>query len=330
MSEGTDIPAEWTPQPAQPGPGEPPGSPVTPGPPAGGFGPPPASYGPAGAAYPQAPQPYPIHPGPPVPQPYQAQPTPGQQSPGGEHLGGEQPDWSALADRHAVESRRRRRIWAGAAVAAVLVVGGVVTTAMLMNDHHDKGGKVLPSTSASAPAPAGPDALAFISDATTDKAPVDPALLFPDETRSVDGKTWTRKASGTTKPCSKATTGGLGLALGDDVCRSVVRATYVSGDSAVTVGVAVFDTKAAADAALAKRTGQIQGLSGPGVGLFCIASGCDETHASVGRYGYFTVSGTLKQGGAMTDPDAAAAAPSFADAARQQLLARAKQPAAGS
>ncbi|MCC9309637.1 hypothetical protein LN042_21600 [Kitasatospora sp. RB6PN24] len=323
MSEGNQTPAGWPHQPAQPGLGGPGPEPTAPG---GGFGPPPASYGPPQP--PSTPGPTPGQP----PFPQQAQPTgpwpaaAHQQpvpnaGPGAEPV---QPDWEAMADRHEAESRRRRWIWAGAGVLALVLVGGGVT-AFLMNDHGKKQADdhPTPTATAPAPAPATPDAEKFISSSATDKAPIDAATLFADQTRTADGKTWTRKATGITQPCSKATTGGLGLALGDTACHELVRATYVSGDAAVTVGVAVFDTKDVADQAMAKRTGQIQGLSGQGVPQFCIASGCTETHASVGRYAYFTVSGSIKQGGAMTDPDATAAGPSFADYARQQLLARA-------
>ncbi|MET8699971.1 hypothetical protein ABZW10_14035 [Kitasatospora sp. NPDC004723] len=274
---------------------------------------------------------------PPQPQPVAGGPTPfapqwpqqGAQPPAPAPSATE-PDWNAMADRHASESRRRKRRWIGAVVAAAVLVGGVVGAAVWINGR-DKGVDPKPivsaSTTAGSPsATATPteQALAVISDAATDRLPVDAATLFPDQTRTVDGKVWTRQVTGATAPCSKATTGGLGLALGDDTCRSLVRATYVNGESAVTVGVAVFDNKAGADRALGRHAGLIQGLSGTGVAMFCVTdkSGCAETHAAIGRFGYFTVAGSLKQGEDQSDQLAAAAAVSLAGRTKDVLLAR--------
>ncbi|MFF2041174.1 hypothetical protein ACFVVX_12150 [Kitasatospora sp. NPDC058170] len=235
-----------------------------------------------------------------------------------------EPDWGAMADRHANESRKRKRLWIGAAALAAVVVGGVVAAGVWINGDG-KGGDPKPAASSTPAGVPTEQALAVISDAATDKLPVDAATLFPDQTRTVDGKVWTRKVTGATSPCSKATTGGLGLALGDDTCRSLVRATYVSGDSAVTVGVAVFDNKAGADRALGRHAGLIQGLAGPGVAMFCVTdkSGCTETHAAIGRFGYFTVAGSLKQTPDQGDPVASTAGTSLADRTKAVLLGRA-------
>ncbi|MFI6443129.1 hypothetical protein [Kitasatospora sp. NPDC050543] len=355
MSEGTGVPAEWTRQPAQPvqgqqpgaaGPlpqGQPPqGQPPVPQapqpappvagqggqqpapPPVGGFGPPPVPYGQTAPGQ-QVPPQQQIPPT--VPQPVQPQPQQWQPGPPAPALG--EPDWAALADRHESESRKRRKLWIGATALALVLVGGGVAAGLMMTDKGDKGGDTKPTTAASSPGTPSADPVTFISDAGTDKAPVDPAVLFADQTRTIDGKVWTRKGTGITTPCSKATTGGLGKAISDEACRSLVRATYVSGDSAVTIGIAVFDNKATADVALAKHIGAIQGLPGQGVGPFCTESGCSETHGYVGRYGYFTVAGTLKQGAGLADPLAAAAAPALSDYAKDALLSRAKGTGAG-
>ncbi|WP_327680528.1 hypothetical protein [Kitasatospora sp. NBC_00458] len=241
-----------------------------------------------------------------------------------------EPDWNAMADRHATDARRRKRLWIGAVVVAAVLVGGIVGAGVWINGR-DKGGDdpqpVASSSTAGGPSATGTpteQAVAAISDAATDKLPVDAATLFPDQTRTIDGKVWTRQVTGSTAPCSKATTGGLGLALGDDTCRSLVRATYVNGESAVTVGIAVFDNKAGADRALGRHAGLIQGLSGTGVAMFCVTdkSGCTETHASIGRFGYFTVAGSLKQGADQSDQIAAAAAAPLAGRAKEVLLGR--------
>jgi hypothetical protein len=107
-------------------------------------------------------------------------------------------------------------------------------------------------------------------------------------------------------------------------CQALLRATYVSGSSAVTVGVAVFDHKAQADIAERDSHGHIQGLTAAGSISFCTSDGCVGTHAAVGRYGYFTVSGSVKSGGATADAVATAAGPDLAAYARGRLLQRGK------
>ncbi|MDX6329250.1 MAG: hypothetical protein QOI83_1633 [Streptomycetaceae bacterium] len=180
------------------------------------------------------------------------------------------------------------------------------------------------SSAAASRTAAPPDPLTMISDLGTDTAPLTASGLFPAKTLSIGGRTWTRSLTGTITPCWKATTGGLGNVLAASACRSLLRATYVSGDSAVTVAVAVFDHKAQADLARQHHQGQIQGLSAGGAKSFCTSAGCANTHAAVGRYGYFTVSGSAKAGGTAADPIATAAGPGLADYAYQRLLQRGK------
>ncbi|MEW1907556.1 hypothetical protein AB0442_03755 [Kitasatospora sp. NPDC085895] len=180
-------------------------------------------------------------------------------------------------------------------------------------------------TSAGAPSSAAPaDPLTIISSAATDTAPLDPAALFP-ATATVDGRTWTRLTTATTDPCWKATTGGLGDVLAAHGCRSILRATYTTGSSAVTVGIAVLDTKAQADAVAAGHKGQVQGLVPAGHTSYCTSAGCANTHAAVGRYGYYTVAGTVKPGGTAQEPVATAAQADFAGRARAALLARGRR-----
>jgi hypothetical protein len=145
--------------------------------------------------------------------------------------------------------------------------------------------------------------------------------MFADHL-AVGGRSWTRLTTASTVPCWKATTGGLGDVLAPQGCRTMLRATYTSGSSAVTVGVAVLDTRAQADAAAAGHRGQVQGLVPSGHTSYCTGPGCAETHGSVGRYDYYTVSGTVKPGGNTADAVAAAAQADFAAYARSRLLAR--------
>ncbi|MFJ8041822.1 hypothetical protein ACIRBX_15125 [Kitasatospora sp. NPDC096147] len=203
-----------------------------------------------------------------------------------------------------------------------------------------KGSPTAPAPSASpssapqspvAPAPQPPappssaaplDPLTVISSAATDTAPLDPNALFPSATLSFGGKTWTRLTTAATGTCWNATTGGLGNVLTPQGCQTLLRATYTSGTSAVTIGVAVFPQRANADAVTAAHTGQVQGLVPAGSISYCTSAGCANTHAAVGRYTYYTVSGTTKPGGTAADPAATAAGPDFAAHARARLLAR--------
>ncbi|MFC8449937.1 hypothetical protein [Kitasatospora sp. NPDC057223] len=187
------------------------------------------------------------------------------------------------------------------------------------------------ATTAAPPAPAPPaprDPLTLISDLSTDTAPLDPGTLFAATSVNVGGRTWTRVVTDSNPTCWQTTTGGLGDVISAQSCRLVVRATYASGNSAVTVGVAVFDHKAQADAAQQAYKGQIQGLAKPGGIHWCISAGCPGTHAVIGRYGYYTVSGTLNPGNNTADAVATAAGPDFAARASAALLARG-QAAAG-
>ncbi|WP_051811884.1 hypothetical protein [Kitasatospora sp. MBT63] len=181
-------------------------------------------------------------------------------------------------------------------------------------------------TTPASPSPAGPpDPLTVISAAATDTAPLDPAGLFPSATLTIGGRTWTRVATCSATPCWNATTGHLGDPVTAQGCRALLRVTYTSGTGAVTVGVAVFDAKANADAAAAGHQGQVQGLVPAGNASYCVTDGCPGTHAAIGRYTVYTVSGTTKPGGNATDATATAAGPGFASYAQAQLLARGRR-----
>lgn len=244
-----------------------------------------------------------------------------------------EPDWAAMADRAEREQRRRRRLRALLfGVLAVVVVGGLTATAVVVAGGKDDPPAPGPTASQSGtarPAPAGSggadpaDPSQPIWELATDGAPVDPATFFPDETLTIDGRPWTRRSAATTEPCWNATIGGLGDVIAGQACREVLRATYVSGDSAVVVGVAVFDHKLQAETAMKKYRGHIKGLKADGVADFCQAVGCTSTHATLGRYAYFTASGSAKVGGTAADQAATDAAPDFAKHLKQTLLARA-------
>ncbi|MFJ5921525.1 hypothetical protein ACIQF6_02835 [Kitasatospora sp. NPDC092948] len=179
-----------------------------------------------------------------------------------------------------------------------------------------------PATSAPPAKPGPPDPLTVISAAATDTAPITPGGVLPAGSLQINGKTWTRLTDDLNPTCYHTTTGNLGDVLAAQSCRAVLRVTYTSGNSAVTVGIAVMDSKAQADAVMTGFKGQLQGLVPSGHTSYCTSPGCTGTHAAIGRYAYFTVSGTVSPGGTTADAAATAAGPALADYARAQLLAR--------
>lgn len=242
-----------------------------------------------------------------------------------------EPDWAALAERHDREARRRGRVrLLAAAAAGTAVVAGITVSAVVVSGGAGHRAAHRPVTAidalgtpaASASTSASTDPLAVISDARTDTAPLDPAGLFAAPSLASGDRTWSRTALDSVTPCWKATTGGLGDVLAAQNCQVLLRATYSSGNSAVTIGVAVFASRQQALTAQQASKGQLQGLAPTGSPSFCTAAGCANTHGTIGRYTYFSVSGTLKPGGTAPDADATAAGPGFADYASTRLLAR--------
>ncbi|WP_406202943.1 hypothetical protein OH807_25575 [Kitasatospora sp. NBC_01560] len=291
-------------------------------------------------------QPVQPHPGQPFPQQQMPPQMPQQQwqaQPPAPQPHGE-PDWAALADRNEADAKRkgRRRI-IGAAV-AVVVVGGLIAGGLMFLKKDDGGkkdplagpsataaqstapsGKASPTSTPSATATPPEDPSKALWEAATDPAPQDAAALFSALTVTVNGATWNRTVVSLDSPCwdGNSTVGGLGKALGDQGCRQVLRATYVSGDSAVTVGVAVFDHKQQAETALKNYVGHLKGAAAPGSPAFCTTPGCTNTKGTLGRYGYFTVEGSAK-GGNTADATATAAAVGFGEHVKNQLLQRVK------
>lgn len=214
------------------------------------------------------------------------------------------PDWAALADDTAARRRRRRLLLIGGGVLAAAGVAAIVATAIVASDKGDGGtkkttaGPTASGTPASdeptfAPvAPPSPlDPRDFISSADKDRTPLSPATLFPEAKPAVAGRAYERTATSADPDCATVTQGGLGSVLAENGCRRVLRATYVRDGVAVTVGIAVFDTKAAADRAKDRSTGNIAALTGGKSPDFCRATACRLTANAEGRYAYFTVAG---------------------------------------
>ena len=229
-----------------------------------------------------------------------------------------EPDWSALADRQASRSKRKRLLLIVAGVVAVALVGGGTAFGMgafgsssAKNGKHTQGGGS-PSPTASQSAAPGP----------TQPTAVDPADLLSAGSLKVGGKTYTWMIGNTSSPCWKVTANGLGSDLTAHSCTQVQRATYLSGTSAITVGIAVFPTAADAAAATAQYAGTLVPLNatGDGVSPFCVHSACAVTHAAHGRYAYFTIAGPTSGAAGTQDSDALAAGPGFDAYALSQIM----------
>lgn len=252
------------------------------------------------------------------------------------------PDWGQLADATASRSRRRKLLMIGGGVLATGAVAAIVATAVVQSGKSGKklpAAEKLPAASASpeptfskvAPPPP-PNPEEFIASSDKDKAPLSTKTLFPHAKPVMSPKTgYTRAATDSTSDCASVGQNGLGAVLADNGCRQVLRATYVRDGVAVTVGVAVFDNKAAADKAKEQSTGNMAALAGDDGTNFCQGPACRLTANAEGRYTYFTVAG-YTNGTAVTSDDTKAlkAGHDVAGYTFRRIMARANAQASAS
>ncbi|MEY9874422.1 hypothetical protein ABH931_003917 [Streptacidiphilus sp. MAP12-33] len=260
-------------------------------------------------------------PTPPTPEPQQGAPsraggrtaTAFAIRPGSPEDGTQAPDLDELTQPYAANTVRRRRFRRRtlALGAAVVLLAGGTATALALDAGHGK-----PHTTAAAPAtrpaaaPTTPsavpsavpsaqptpsptliDPVTLLSSAATDKAPLSAATLFPGKNITVNGHSYTQALTATS-PCAAAASPALVGVLAKNGCQGVFRATYGNGQAEVTVGIAVFDNAAQADAVkAAATTGNIASLFGGAVKPFCQKEVCRISVNAVGRYAYFTVAG---------------------------------------
>ncbi|QMU72711.1 hypothetical protein [Streptacidiphilus sp. P02-A3a] len=258
--------------------------------------------------------------------------------------------FQALAERKERLDRRRTRIRWGAALVALccLVAVGV---ALLASSSPKKRQAAAPqptlapanptpsptappstasSTPSDAPSASAPAAnpVTLLSGAATDGAPLDAAGFFAGRTVTVDKQSYTRALT-TGSACTPAVTAQLAAVLTRNGCRTLLRASYSAGTTAVTVGVAVFDSAAQAQAVKQQTTGNLQPLSGGGLPVFCRLVVCRMTTNAIGRYAYFTVAGyTTGKPVPANDTSAYAATTAMNQLVFDGLLARAQREAA--
>ncbi|RKE19532.1 hypothetical protein [Streptomyces sp. TLI_171] len=289
---GVPQPAYGYPPPGYPQQVPPPGYPQQSVPP--GFGPP---QGPGYSQSAGTPQSYGQGGLPPAGQ----QPYPGRYSAPTFSGDAESPDWSAMATQHEDERRRRKRtIVLLSTLGALLVVGGIVTAAVMVG-NDDKPTKPVagPSTGPSGSSSGSPvakpkTAEEALSRAATDKAPLSVDALFPSAALTVDGQQLKRVATEHSTECSSATNNGLGSVLVTENCQDMYLATYLSDKAAVTVGIAVFDTKPQADRVKSKVVGNVKALRTNATPRFCPdLKQCATSSDSYGRYVVFTTGGNV-------------------------------------
>lgn len=225
--------------------------------------------------------------------------------------GGGAPDWEALAEAAAARNRRKKWLWVGGGAVATAVVAALVAAVVVTANNGDDGdtaaddrpsalpsAATLPSEKAQ-PSPTFPSAkprpvpspTEYLNSADKDTAPLSAAGLFPGKELTVGSATYKKGALASTADCASATQGALGGVLRANGCRQMMRATYTKDGVAVTVGVAVFDTHAAAAKAKDQAKGNVASLPGAGVPTFCRTTVCRNTTNAVGRYLYVTVGG---------------------------------------
>ncbi|MEU8352447.1 MULTISPECIES: hypothetical protein [Streptomyces] len=210
-----------------------------------------------------------------------------------------------MADRTAARNRRRKLLMIGGGALATALVASAVAYAVVSgggsSDNRPQGlptAETLPDepeqpdpSFSEVKPPPPPDPRDFISDSDKDTAPLNAGTLFPGDEITMSSRTYAKGATAGTKSCASAASGRLGPALTGNGCEQVLRATYSRDGVAVTVGVAVFDTEAAATKAKEQAAGNILSLPGDGVPAFCRTTSCRLLTNSIGRYAYFTVAG---------------------------------------
>lgn len=221
---------------------------------------------------------------------------------------GQTPDWAALAEASETRNKRKKLLFIGGGVVATLGVTAAVAMAVVSangdsgasgSPTNQSAGAALPSGSATGPsfaptsAPPPLDPKDFISSVKKDTAPLSAETLFPGTQLTMGETVYKKGATADTKDCSSVASGTLPKVLDANGCTRLMRVTYSKDGVAVTVGVAVFDTEAAAGRAKtqADKKSIVKSLAGKGVKAFCNSAVCRSTTNAYGRYTYFTLAG---------------------------------------
>ncbi|MEU6535001.1 hypothetical protein [Streptomyces sp. NPDC047000] len=233
---------------------------------------------------------------------------PNSQQPWSDGGDGQTPDWAALAEASETRNKRKKLLFIGGGIVATLGVTAAVAMAVVSanGDSDASGGSTnlpasaaLPSGSATGPsfapttAPPPLDPKDFISSVKKDTAALSAETLFPGTQLTMGETVYKKGATADTKNCASVASGTLPKVLTANGCTRLMRVTYFKDGVAVTVGVALFDTEAAAGKAKtqADKKSIVKALAGKGVKDFCNSAVCRSTTNSYGRYAYFTLAG---------------------------------------
>ncbi|WP_344898523.1 hypothetical protein [Actinomadura meridiana] len=147
-------------------------------------------------------------------------------------------------------SKRRILLVGGGAAVILAAAIGLFTIGGSDSGKKDGNGKVAesPAATRSTPPPAAPAAPVDITNEKTDTQDLAFHDIFPTETISLGGRTYSRERWSLNRDVSYAARGAMLKALQREQCRKIVRATYIDRASklAVTSGIAVMPTKEAA------------------------------------------------------------------------------------
>lgn len=216
------------------------------------------------------------------------------------------PDWNALAEQSEASGKRKRLLMIGGGALATLAVAGIVATAVISSNGGSNKPSALPSpeklpdekaepkpTFSDVNVPPPPDPVDYITDPKKDTAPLTTASLFPEKQLTAGGRAYPKATTSATGSCASVAQGGLGAVLNKHGCQKLLRATFSKDGVAVTVGIARFETKAAATAVKNEYKPNLAALAGGKVAPFCQATSCRTSANAAGRYAYFTIAGYL-------------------------------------
>lgn len=231
----------------------------------------------------------------------------------------------------------------GGGAAATVAVAAVVTVAVVAEDGSKGSGSAssLPTPedlppSATGPEPTfetkapppPPDPKDYITDPKKDTAPISAKTLYKTADINSGGRTYKRRGTSSTTTCANAASGGLSGVLTANKCEQLHRATFTTDGVAVTIGIAVFNSEAAAKKATTKAHPQLRPLTGSGVTSFCPAtSACHVTANSTGRYAYFTLGGFANGTDVTSGDKAHTASRDISSYAYQQIQQRGEEQA---
>ncbi|GAA3222356.1 hypothetical protein MTQ10_01150 [Streptomyces sp. XM83C] len=246
------------------------------------------------------------------------------------------PDWAALAEASEARAKRRRVFFIGGGALATVAIGAAVATAVVSANGSDDDVNALPSATLPSPTPTAPsfepttappplDPKDFVSTKQKDTAPLTPDGLFPGTRLTVGSTVYQKGPTDSQKSCATATAGTLPKVLTANGCTLVMRASYTVDGIASTVGIAVFDTEAQAQAAKKQADNKsiVKALTGKGVKNFCNGAVCFSTTNSYGRYAYFTLTGfTSGKDVTKTDTEVMRTGNDLADFAFRQIRRR--------